>query len=192
MRLLITGMAPIKQEVVEFFDSMQLPLCESYGLMETGSLTWRPAHSKKYGSVGKPLRGVELEFTSEGEVIVKREKTLTKHYFQSAEGENERTFIGPCRIATGDIGKLDEDGYLYLLGRKKELIITAGGYKIHPESVERELAGCPDVAQAAVFLKRGAPALTCVIALSQPDERVRSRIREYRAPHADDQGGENR
>ena len=93
--------------------------------------------------MGKPLRGVELEFTSEGEVIVKREKTLTKHYFQSAEGENERTFIGPSRIATGDIGKLDEDGYLYLLGRKKELIITAGGYKIHPESVERRIGRLP-------------------------------------------------
>ena len=180
MRVLITGMAPIKQEVVKFFDSMQLPLCESYGMVESGSLTWRPAHSKKYGSVGKPLRGVELEFTEEGEVIVKREKTLTKHYFQSAEGENERTFIGPGRIATGDIGKLDGDGYLYLLGRKKELIITAGGYKLHPEVVERELAGCPEIAQAAVFLKRGAPTLTCVVALTQPQsEGAETRVGQF-------------
>ena len=180
MRLLITGMAPIKHEVVAFFDGLQLPLCESYGLMETGSLTWRPARSKKYGSVGRPLRGVTLEFTDEGEVIVKRGKTLTKHYFQSAEGENERTFISPGRIATGDIGKLDSDGYLYLLGRKKELIVTAGGYKIHPEIVERELAGCPDVAQAAVFLKPGAPTLTCVAALNPPaGEAARARVRDF-------------
>jgi long-subunit acyl-CoA synthetase (AMP-forming) len=180
MRVLITGMAPIKQEVVKFFDSMQLPLCESYGMVESGSLTWRPAHSKKYGSVGKPLRGVALEFTDEGEVIVRRDKTLTKHYFQSAEGENERTFIGPGRIATGDIGKLDGDGYLYLLGRKKELIITAGGYKLHPEVVERELAGCPEVAQAAVFLKRGASALTGVVALTQPQgDSAEARVREF-------------
>lgn len=180
MRVLITGMAPIKQEVVKFFDSMQLPLCESYGMVESGSLTWRPAHSRKYGSVGKPLRGVKLEFTDEGEVIVKRKKTLTKHYFQSAEGENERTFIGPGRVATGDIGKLDGDGYLYLLGRKKELIITAGGYKLHPEVVERELAGCPEIAQVAVFLKRGAPTLTSVVALTQPQsDGAEARVREF-------------
>lgn len=180
MRVLITGMAPIKLEVVKFFDRMQLPLCESYGLVESGSLTWRPANSKKFGSVGKPLRGVELEFTDEGEVIVKRDKTLTKRYFQSAEGENERTFISPGCIATGDIGKLDGDGYLYLLGRKKELIITAGGYKIHPEIVERELAGCPDVAQAAVFLKRGAPTLTCVVALNPPaGDAARARVHDF-------------
>jgi long-chain acyl-CoA synthetase len=180
MRVLITGMAPIKQEVVAFFDRMQLPLCESYGLVESGSLTWRPPESKKYGSVGKPLRGVTLEFTEDGEVIIKRDKTLTKHYFQSAEGENERTFISPGRIATGDIGKLDSDGYLYLLGRKKELIITAGGYKIHPEIVEGELAGCPDVAQVAVFLKRGAASLTCVIAPTQPQsEGTEARVRDF-------------
>ena len=180
MRLLITGMAPIKQDVVEFFDRMQLPLCESYGMVESGSLTWRPASSKKYGSVGKPLRGVTLEFTDEGEVIVRRNRTLTKYYFQSAEGENGRTFIGPGRIATGDIGKLDDDGYLYLLGRKKELIITAGGYKLHPEVVERELAGCPEIAQAAVFLKRGAPTLTCVVAPTQPKEDgAEARVREF-------------
>ena len=106
MRLLITGMAPIKRNVAQFFAMMQLPLCESYGLMETGSLTYRPADSKKFGSVGKPLRGVELEFTDDGEIIVRRETSLTKRYFQCAEGENERTFISPGRIATGDIGKL--------------------------------------------------------------------------------------
>jgi long-chain acyl-CoA synthetase len=180
MRVLITGMAPIKPDVAEFFARMQLPLCESYGLMETGSLTYRSADSKKYGSVGKPLRGVKFEFTSEGEIIVNREQSLTKHYFQSAEGETERTFIGPGRIATGDIGMLGEDGHLYLLGRKKEQIITAGGYKIHPEMVEAELAGCPDIAQAAVFLKQGAATLVTVVALNRPDsEEARTRTRSF-------------
>jgi long-chain acyl-CoA synthetase len=180
MRVLITGMAPIKYDVAKFFARMQLPLCESYGLVETGSLTYRPPESKKYGSVGKPLQGVQFEFGSDGEIIVSREKSLTKHYFQSAEGENERTFIGQGRVATGDIGTLDKDGYLFLLGRKKELIITAGGYKIHPEIVEAELAGCADIAQAAVFLKQGAATLVSVVALNQPaSEEARARTREY-------------
>ncbi|HWC63445.1 MAG TPA: AMP-binding protein [Rhizomicrobium sp.] len=180
MRLLITGMAPIKRDVAEFFDRMQLPLCESYGLVETGSLTYRPAGSRKYGSVGKPVAGVKLEFAEDGEIIVEREKSLTLCYFQSAEGENERTFIAPGRIATGDIGRMDEDGYLHLLGRKKELIVTAGGYKIHPEVVESELAGCPEIAQAAVFLKPGAASLTCVVALNRPgDAQAEANVREF-------------
>jgi long-chain acyl-CoA synthetase len=179
MRMLITGMAPIKHDVAKFFDLMQLPLCESYGLVETGSLTYRPADCKKYGSVGKPLRGIHLHIGEDGEVIVERQNSLTRRYFQSAEGENERTFLGNNRIATGDIGRLDNDGYLYLMGRKKELIITPGGYKIHPEIVERELADCPDIAQAAVFLKPGAATLTCVASLHQPGDEARTRTRAF-------------
>ena len=179
MRVLVTGMAPIQHEVAKFFDLMQLPLCESYGLVETGSITYRPAGCKKYGSVGKPLRGVNLYFGEDGEVIVERKTSLTRRYFQSADGENERTFLGGNRIATGDIGRLDGEGYLYLMGRKKELIITPGGYKIHPEIVERELAGCPDISQAAVFLKPGATMLTCVVSLHQPDEEARTRTRQF-------------
>ena len=179
MRVVITGMAPIKQDVAKFFDLMQLPLCESYGLVETGSLTYRPADCKKYGSVGKPVRGVNLLFGDDGEVIVERENPLTRRYFQSADGENERTFLGNNRIATGDIGELDGDGYLYLLGRKKELIITSGGYKIHPEIVESELSGCPDIAQGAVFLKPGATTLTCVVNLNQINDEARARTRDF-------------
>jgi long-subunit acyl-CoA synthetase (AMP-forming) len=179
MRMLITGMAPIKHDVAKLFDLMQMPLCDSYGLVETGSLTYRPGGSRKYGSVGKPLRGVQLHIGEDGEVIVERAVSLTRRYFQSADGENERTFLEGGRIATGDIGRFDGDGYLYLLGRKKELIITPGGYKIHPEIVERELAGCPDIAQAAVFLKPGANALTCVASLNQPGEEVRLRVRDF-------------
>ena len=180
MRLLITGMAPIKRDVAEFFFRMQIPLSESYGLVETGSLTYRPAGSRKFGSVGKPVEGIEFEFLEDGEIIVRREISLTRRYFQSADGENERTFIGPGRIATGDIGRLDGDGYLYLMGRKKELIVTAGGYKIHPETVENELNGCPDIAQAAVFLKPGSATLSCVIALNDPNsEEARARARDF-------------
>jgi long-subunit acyl-CoA synthetase (AMP-forming) len=179
MRVLVTGMAPIKHDVAKFFDRMQLPLCESYGMVETGSITYRAPDCKKYGSVGKPLRGITLHFEEDGEVIVERKTSLTRRYFQSADGENERTFLGNGRIATGDVGRLDGDGYLYLLGRKKELIITPGGYKLHPEIVERELAGCPDIAQAAVFLKPGSVTLTCVVSLVQPGEEAKARARDF-------------
>jgi long-subunit acyl-CoA synthetase (AMP-forming) len=180
MRLLISGMAPLNRNTIDFFDSMQLPLSESYGMVEAGSLTYRPPSSRKYSSVGKPLRGVTMSFEADGEIIIHREKFLTRKYFQCAPGENENTFIGANRLATGDIGTFDAEGYLNLHGRKKELIITPGGYKIHPEVLEGELNACVDVVQSVIFQKQGVSHLTCVVVPGQnrPDE-VSTRIRKY-------------
>ena len=155
-----------------------LPICESYGLAEAGSLTYRPAFSRKYGSVGKPLSGVTISFEEDGEIIVHRERFLTRKYFQCAPGENESTFLGIDRVATGDIGKFDSDGYLYLLGRKKELIVTPGGYKIHPEVLEGELNACGDIVQSVVFQKPGLSHLTCVVVPGQ--DRSESAVRRIR------------
>ena len=180
MRLLISGMAPLNRNAIKFFDRLQLPLCESYGLMEAGSLTYRPTFSTKYSSVGKPLDGVTIQFAEDGEIIVQREQFLTRKYFQCAPGENESTFLDGSHIATGDIGRLDEDGYLYLLGRKKELIVTPGGYKIHPEVLEGELNTCDDIVQSVVFQKPGASHLTCVVVRGEDrSETAMRRIRKY-------------
>jgi len=178
MRLLISGMAPLSHNTIQFFEHVQLPLCESYGLTETGSLTYRPPFSKKYSSVGKPLAGVKMTLEEDGEIIIHRERFLTRKYFQCAPGENESTFLAPDRIATGDIGRLDGDGYLYLLGRKKELIVTPAGYKIHPEMLEGVLNGCDDIVQSVVFQKPGVPHLTCVVVTDK--DRSESTIRRIR------------
>jgi len=180
MRILITGMAPIRREMGKFFERMQLPLCESYGMMEAGSITYRPPHSREYGSVGKLVKGVNLSFESDGEIIVNREASLTLRYFQCAEGENERTFLGPGRIATGDIGRLDAEGNLFLLGRKNELLVTPGGLKVHPETIEQELNTCPDVAHSVIYLKPHATHLTCVVDLVPPGgEEARARVTKF-------------
>ncbi|HKB96424.1 MAG TPA: AMP-binding protein [Rhizomicrobium sp.] len=180
IRVLITGMAPIRRDIGKFFERMQLPLCESYGMMEAGSLTFRPPNSRNYGSVGKLLPGVNLLFEADGEIVVSREKSLTLRYFQCAEGENERTFLGPGRVATGDMGKLDGDGNLYLLGRKKELLITPGGLKVHPETIEQELNNSPDVVHSVIYLKPHASHLTCVVDLVLPGgEEARARATKF-------------
>ena len=163
-----------------FLRSMQLPLSESYGMVEAGSLTYRPPSSRKYGSVGKPLRGVTMSFEADGEIIIHREKFLTRRYFQCAPGENENTFIGANRLATGDIGTFDAEGYLNLHGRKKELIITPAGYKVHPEVLEGELNACVDVVQSVIFQKQGVSHLTCVVVSGQDrPEEASTRIRKY-------------
>lgn len=178
MRLLISGMAPLGRNTIQFFEQMQLPLCESYGLTETGSLTFRPPFSRKYDSVGKPLAGVTISLEKDGEIIIHRKRFLTRKYFQCASGENENTFLGIERIATGDVGRFDADGYLYLLGRKKELIVTPGGYKVHPEMVEGELNACEDIAQSVVFQKPGLSHLTCVVVPGQ--DRSEDAVRRIR------------
>jgi len=171
-------MAPINRNTTKFFDHLQLPLCESYGLAEAGSLTYRPTFSSKYGSVGKPMDGVIIQFADDGEIIVQRERFLTRRYFQCAPGENESTFLDGSHVATGDIGRLDEDGYLFLLGRKKELIITPAGYKVHPEVLEGELNACDDIVQSVVLQKPGAAHLTCVVV--QGEDRSEQAVRRIR------------
>ncbi len=94
-------------------------------------------------------------------------------YFQCAEGENERTFLAPGRIATGDIGRFGKNGDLFVLGRKGETIVTATGQKIHPEIVERELNNCPDIGNSVIFQRPNTAHLSCVRDTQRPRERYR-------------------
>ena len=87
MRILITGMAPIRREIGRFFERIALPLCESYGMVEAGSITFRPAASHEYASVGRVLDGIEISFREDGEILVHRDHPLTLRYFQCSEGE---------------------------------------------------------------------------------------------------------
>ena len=149
-------------------------------MVEAGSITYRGLESRAFGSVGKVLDGIKLVFEADGEIIVERDAHLTLRYFQCVDGENERTFLSPRQVATGDIGRLDADGNLYLMGRKKELIVAPNGYKIHPEAIEQELNHCPDVEQSVIFLKPHAANLTCVVVLNQPEtEGARERVKKY-------------
>jgi long-subunit acyl-CoA synthetase (AMP-forming) len=183
MRLLITGMAPIRPSIASFFNRMHLPLGEAYGMVEAGVMTYRDGGSKDYATVGKPVRGVELSFAGDGEILVSRNHTVASGYFQCAEGENERTFIAPGMIATGDIGTLDRKGQLILLGRKRELIVTSSGHKFHPEAIEKEFNACPEIAGSVVFLGHAAD-LRCVVSLNNPgDEEAKLRVKRFVTNH---------
>jgi long-chain acyl-CoA synthetase len=179
IRLLITGMAPIRRNISKFFRLMQLPLCEAYGMVEAGVMALRAPGSREIGSVGKPLRGVQFSIEEDNEIIVTRDHPLTLRYFQCANGENEKTFVGPSRISTGDMGRVAADGSLYLLGRKKELIVTAGGLKVHPEALEEEINNHPDVANSVIFQRKDVSHLTCIVSLNRlDDEDARVRVKK--------------
>jgi len=181
MRFMVTGMAPIKRSTLNLCRRMQLPLFETYGLVEFGSVSLNLPGANRIGSVGRLLPGVRLEFASDGEIIVHRKDTQARSYFECAPGELERTFIGDSSVETGDIGRMDQDGYLYLVGRKKEIIITGGGEKVHPEAIEAELDACVEVARSVVFSSQESPTLIAVVLPKNPQggAAVQERIQRF-------------
>lgn len=180
MRFMVTGMAPIKRSVLDLFRLMQLPLFETYGITEFGGVALNVPGASRPGSVGKLLPGVRVELAADGEVIAVREHRIASTYFECEEGEAEATFISRDRVATGDVGRFDKDGYLYLIGRKKEMIVTAGGTKIHPEIPEAEIDVCPDVARSVVFADADSSALVAVVLPKNPaDPSAKARIQQH-------------
>lgn len=179
MRCMITGMAPIRRSTLTLFSLMQLPLFETYGMTEFGSVSLNLPGACKPGSVGRLLPGVKVEFAEDGEIIAVREHSIASGYFECSPAEERATFIAKGRVATGDIGRLDKDGYLHLAGRKKEIIVTSGGEKIHPEILEAEIESCQDVARAVVFKEPEEPSLVGVILPRRhEDPAARARIEQ--------------
>jgi long-subunit acyl-CoA synthetase (AMP-forming) len=148
---------------------MQLPISEAFGMVEVGVMTYRQPYSRKFSSVGTPLRDVRFSFGADGELIAHRPHFVTSRYFQCAPGENENTFIGPNAVATGDLG-YQKDGYVFLNGRKKEVIMTSGGLKIHPEVVEQQIDSCAGIAKSVVFSTGPNTKLNCVVLLNDPSD----------------------
>jgi long-subunit acyl-CoA synthetase (AMP-forming) len=150
MRAMIAGMAPIKRDVLEFFAEAGMDLYEGYGTSETGLIAANGADGNRIGSVGKPPTIGEYRLAEDGEIIVGG-RDFAAYGYLHAEPDGERVELFDGQFATGDIGRFDEDGYLYLIGRKKEIIITSSGLKIHPELVEAKLAHHHMVERVAVF-----------------------------------------
>ncbi|MBS1190399.1 MAG: Long-chain-fatty-acid--CoA ligase FadD15 [Rhodocyclaceae bacterium] len=160
LRYLAVGGAPVSPHLLQEARALGLPVHEGYGLSECASVVAvnRPAESR-IGSVGKPLPHVRIAFAADGEILV--------------HGVRWRGYLGegapPCPdggIATGDLGHLDQDGFLHITGRKKSIFITSFGRNIAPEWIERELMSRPAIRQAAVF-GEGRP-FNCAVIVASP------------------------
>ncbi|MGE5357788.1 MAG: AMP-dependent synthetase/ligase [Bacteroidales bacterium] len=146
LRLLISGSAALPASVDRFFASIGLPIFEGYGLSETSPvLTTNAPGRNRPGTVGKPLPGVDIRLADDGEILA-RGPNVTGGYLHR-DDINTEAFRGRW-FHTGDIGHLDEDGYLTIIDRKKDLIVTAGGKKIAPSPLERTIMQSPLVADA--------------------------------------------
>jgi len=149
-RVLVTSAAPISRDTLEFFLSLGLPICEVYGMSEcTGPATASLPDRYHTGKAGFPLPGTELRVTDDGEVCM-RGRHVFRGYLKD-EAATRDALDAEGWLHSGDIGHLDENGFLQITDRKKDLIITAGGENIAPALVEGYLKGIPVVSQAVVI-----------------------------------------
>jgi long-chain acyl-CoA synthetase len=146
IRIAVTGAAPIPKEIIEWYWAIGVPLSEIYGMSESsGPMTWEPFRVKP-GTVGKVIPGAEVVIAEDGEVTF-RGGNVFQGYLKSPDKTAETLIDG--WLHSGDIGELDEEGYLKIVDRKKELIITAGGKNISPANLEAALKTIPLIGQAA-------------------------------------------
>jgi long-chain acyl-CoA synthetase len=144
----VTGAAPIPREVLEWFNAIGVPLSEIYGMSESsGPMTWSPKRNKP-GSVGQVIPGAEVAIADDGEVIF-RGGNVFQGYLKMEDKTAETIIDG--WLHSGDIGELDDEGYLKIVDRKKELIITSGGKNISPANLEAALKTIPLIGQAAAI-----------------------------------------
>jgi len=146
----ISGGAPLSRDIAEFFHAAGILILEGYGLTETCPAgTFNRPTRFKFGSVGQPLDNVEIKIAADGEILI-RGANVAKGYLKQPEATAE-VFEPSGWFHSGDIGRLDEDGFLFITDRKKDLIVTAGGMNIAPQNIENMLKADPFISQAMVY-----------------------------------------
>ncbi|HEY8432076.1 MAG TPA: long-chain fatty acid--CoA ligase [Sandaracinaceae bacterium] len=162
LRFAVCGAAPISRSTLEFFASIGIVIHEGFGMTETTAFaTLSPYMRPKMGTIGKPMPGVEVKIAEDGEILLKG-PNMVQGYYRMPDKSAELYSDG--WMHTGDLGAIDEDGYLRITGRKKDLIITAGGKNVAPSELEGYMQAIPGVGQAVVVGDRQ-PYLAALIVL---------------------------
>ncbi len=166
LRLATSGAAPINPEILSFFDAAGVLVLEGWGMTETSTAaTISTPEDFKIGTIGKPFPGCEVKIADDGEILVKGPNVF-QGYYKNEEATRETLVDG--WLHTGDIGEVDPDGFLRITGRKKDIIITAGGKNITPANLEAEIKQHPLVSQCVVIGDRR-PYLVALVTLD-PEE----------------------
>jgi long-chain acyl-CoA synthetase len=149
LRQAVSGAAPIAREILEFFWGAGVPVLEGYGMTETATAaTYSTIEEHKFGTVGRPFPGCEIRIADDGEILVKGPNIFTGYYKMEDASFGAKDAEG--WMHTGDLGSLDEDGYLSITGRKKDIIITAGGKNLTPANIENDMKQSRWISQAVM------------------------------------------
>jgi long-chain acyl-CoA synthetase len=165
VRICISGGAPLSPEIIAFFHTLDILILEGYGLTEctTAATVNRPT-VYRFGTVGPPLPGVELRIADDGEVLIKTE-TIFAGYYKDEKATRE-VLPGDGWLRSGDVGSLDDDGFLTITDRKKDLLVTAGGKNVAPQNLENALKTHSVISQALVVGDRR-PYVAALITLAE-------------------------
>jgi long-chain acyl-CoA synthetase len=145
----VSGAAPIAHEILEFFYGCGVPVLEGYGMTETSTVsTYSTIEAHRFGSVGRLLPGVEGRIAEDGELLLKG-PNIFNGYFKNDDASFGAVVDG--WLHTGDLGRIDEDGYVFITGRKKDIIITAGGKNLTPANIENDMKQTRWVSQAVMY-----------------------------------------
>ena len=166
LRVAVSGAAPINPDILRFFDAAGVLVLEGWGMTETSTAaTIATPDDFKFGTIGKPFPGVEVKIADDGEILVKGPNVF-QGYYKNEDATRETIVDG--WLHTGDLGEVDADGYLKITGRKKDIIITAGGKNITPANLEAEIKQHAMISQCVVIGDRR-PFLVAVVTLD-PEE----------------------
>ena len=167
LRFGISGGAPLAKEIAEFFHVLDIPILEGYGTTEcTTASNVNMLDRFRFGTVGPAIPGIELRVADDGELLV-RSTTVFAGYYKDPEGT--KAVLGEDGwLHTGDIGSIDEDGFLTITDRKKDILVTAGGKNVAPQNIENDLKASKYVSQAVVLGDRR-PYVAALITLDEPE-----------------------
>jgi len=164
LRIAASGAAPLGADLAEFYEAIGMPLIEGYGLTEGGVTAFNPLDAPQPGSIGKALPRVEFKVGEEGELLI-RSATLSRGYYKDPQATAEVLRDG--WLHTGDVGTIDAQGYIYITGRKKELIVSSNGKKIFPSRVETMFKFEPLISQVVLVGDR-LPHLVALFTIHAP------------------------
>src|SRR4051794_4256287 len=162
LKMAASGAAPLSRDLAQFFEAIGLPLIEGYGLTEGGVATLNPIDNPRPGSIGKALPGVELRIAPDGELLIKSPCLFSGYY---KDPEATAAVLRDGWLHTGDVAEIDKDGFVYITGRKKELIVSSNGKKIYPARIESLFKVEPLVSQVLLVGDRQ-PYVTALLTIN--------------------------
>jgi long-subunit acyl-CoA synthetase (AMP-forming) len=179
VRLMLTGSAPVPPATVRLFQRLGAPLYEVYGSTEVGWIAFNSPKRHRIGSAGRPVAGLEIALGEDGEILVATDRPQSPGYVFEGVETQSAVHLPDGRIATGDLGRFGRDGFLRLIGRKKNVIITRSGVKINPEELELALERDCRITRAMVAPRDGG-LLACVVWLDDAEsEQRRAQVEEH-------------